>query len=196
MKLTACALACTVGAACLAAALSCPFRPGVVCGQSMSPTFNGGSFYALDTRYFRTHAPERGDVIVFDHDGGTYIKRVIAGEGDVIYLLQSPGSEDEVITDWQLRTLSLAVERRAIPGKKVVKRRVPAGACYVVGDNLPNSTDSRDFGPVPVENIRGRVCGAPPPPSSVAHLVVDAWSGPTQATAEAERIPRRLAARL
>ena len=34
--------------------------------------------------------------------------------------------------------------------------QVPQGHCWLVGDNLPASRDSRDFGPVPLGLIRGK----------------------------------------
>jgi len=34
---------------------------------------------------------------------------------------------------------------------------VPQGHCYVVGDNLKYSRDSRMFGPLPLALIKGRV---------------------------------------
>ncbi len=35
--------------------------------------------------------------------------------------------------------------------------QVPKGHCYIVGDNLPWSRDSRDFGPIPLGLIKGKV---------------------------------------
>ena len=35
--------------------------------------------------------------------------------------------------------------------------RVPAGDVFVLGDNRPDSVDSRTFGPIPVSRITGRV---------------------------------------
>lgn len=35
--------------------------------------------------------------------------------------------------------------------------KVPQGHCWLVGDNLPASRDSRTFGPVPLALIRGKV---------------------------------------
>ena len=44
--------------------------------------------------------------------------------------------------------------------KKIIKRveRIREGGdCYVVGDNRQMSTDSRSFGPVPMEQIVGKL---------------------------------------
>lgn len=35
--------------------------------------------------------------------------------------------------------------------------KVPQGHCYIVGDNLPWSRDSRDYGPLPLALIQGKV---------------------------------------
>ena len=35
--------------------------------------------------------------------------------------------------------------------------RIPSGRVFVIGDNRPNSNDSRAFGPVPVDDLLGRV---------------------------------------
>lgn len=36
-------------------------------------------------------------------------------------------------------------------------KQVPEGHCWVVGDNLGNSRDSRMFGPLPLALVRGKV---------------------------------------
>src|SRR5690242_1756336 len=83
-----------------------PFRLGVVCGDSMSPSLRSGEPYLLDQRYYRNHAVRRGDVVVFEHGGEKYIKRVVAVEGDRLHLLHPRASEDTspdaIVMDWQL----------------------------------------------------------------------------------------------
>jgi len=59
------------------------------------------------------------------------IKRVIGMEGDFV-LRDTPGTGDTMI-------------------------QIPKGHCWVVGDNLPYSRDSRHFGPMPMALIRGKV---------------------------------------
>ncbi len=99
--------------------------------------------------------PERGDIVVFDPPNGStepYIKRVIALAGETVEIRDGgvfvDGIRvvepyiDEGITDC-LRS----------PCEPVT---VPAGNVWVMGDNRRNSSDSRSFGVVPIENIIGR----------------------------------------
>lgn len=38
-------------------------------------------------------------------------------------------------------------------------RKVPQGHCWVIGDNLDYSRDSRHWGPLPMALIRGKIIG-------------------------------------
>src|SRR5689334_6798988 len=142
-----------VGAVCLVS----PFRVGVVCGHSMSPSLRTGEFYLLNRGYYHTHPVGRGDIVVFDHERVTYIKRVLAGPGDTVYVSKQLNSPDLLVKRWELPLLRRALQHRRFYGLRLVKRKVPAGYCYVVGDNLPDSVDSRDFGPIALDMVRGRV---------------------------------------
>ena len=35
--------------------------------------------------------------------------------------------------------------------------KIPEGHCWVAGDNIPDSRDSRDYGPIPLALIKGKV---------------------------------------
>lgn len=39
------------------------------------------------------------------------------------------------------------------------RRQVPEGHCWIVGDNLPASRDSRQFGPLPLALVQGKIIG-------------------------------------
>src|SRR4051812_4323117 len=96
----ACVLAAFLGVAAYAHSQR---RIGVVCGDSMSPTLQNGTLYALDTAYYRSHTPQRGEVVVFKRNGVTCIKRVAAAGGDTVFVVKSRDQEgDEVVMDWQL----------------------------------------------------------------------------------------------
>jgi signal peptidase I len=96
-----------------------------------------------------------GDIVVFDRpdglDGDTQdlIKRVIAIGGDVvegrdgrIFLNDVP--QDETYLDAGVTTSNFGPVE------------VPDGYVWVMGDNRGRSSDSRVFGPVPVDSIAGK----------------------------------------
>jgi len=49
------------------------------------------------------------------------------------------------------------IDRSAIDGTYFGPLPVPRGGVFVLGDNREASVDSRHYGPVPVDQIRGRV---------------------------------------
>ncbi len=111
-----------------------------------------------DERYI-FHPPERGDVIVFHSPRNPemdLIKRVIGLPGDTIQfregkvyvngkLLSEPYLDD-------VPTLWFDVGDDGGDDRVV---SVPEDELFVMGDNRTGSNDSRDFGPVPVENVVG-----------------------------------------
>ena len=62
---------------------------GYVPSASMEPTIPAGSVI-LGIRIFGEL--ERGDVVIFRHEGKTLVKRIAAGEGDRVYLDDKSGS--------------------------------------------------------------------------------------------------------
>ncbi|KAI0007734.1 peptidase S24/S26A/S26B/S26C [Xylariaceae sp. FL0662B] len=105
-------------------------------GPSMLPTFLVmQEWLVTDRRCRRGRGVAVGDCVAYaipvepDEEG---VKRVVGLPGDYV-LLNSPGS----------------------PSENMIQ--VPRGHCYLVGDNLPWSRDSRDFGPVPMGLIKGKV---------------------------------------
>jgi signal peptidase I len=149
-----------------------PLRLGIVLGESMSPSMRNGSFYLLDRTARHSDNLQKGDVVVFAHNGTTYVKRVLALPGDTVYVFTLPGSgRDEFVMDWELEKMQrLASQRKRWYALKVVERRVPDGHFYAVGDHLSNSVDSREFGPVPVEALVGKVVDPPDPQPALNHV--------------------------
>jgi len=141
-----------------------PLKLGVVAGRSMSPSLTNGEFYLMDRSYFRGKPIQRNEIIVFHQDGGSYIKRVAGVPGDTIYLVRyRDGGQDELVPGWQLSRLRRAVTRPPWNrSMKLVEVRVNEGQYFVLGDNLPDSVDSRSFGMVDASAIQGRVLFAPP----------------------------------
>jgi signal peptidase I len=131
--------------------------PFVVDGESMHPTFENLDYLVVDELVYDLHAPARGDVIVFRYPGNPsifYIKRIIGLPGETVSINHGVVT----ITTTDNKTLSLAepyvVDEDVTYNKSV---SLTAGEYFVMGDNRPNSSDSRVWGPLPAKNIVGRV---------------------------------------
>ena len=101
------------------------------------------------------HAPERGDIVVFhppSTTGKPYIKRVIGLPGDRISFEDGYVTVNgERLVEPYLRGAITDCERG-----DHCRLMVPEGTVYVLGDNRDNSSDSRLFGPVAVDEIIGK----------------------------------------
>ena len=148
-------------------------------GPSMLPTLRGAQPLDIDFEAYDRARPRHEDIVALqgpqeaatlgcadprpdspcampagEYGGEFLIKRVVAGPGDTI----SIGEDGRAI---------LNGERLAEPYVRPCRARdpcalpraaaIPPRHYFVLGDNRPNSTDSRYWGPVPQSAIEGRV---------------------------------------
>jgi len=98
--------------------------------------------------------PERGDIVVFNPPNGDnkpYIKRVLALGGETVSIRDGTVYVDDIQIDEPYIKDGIS----ECSGSKC-EWTVPEGEVFVMGDNRRNSTDSRAFGPVPVDDIIGK----------------------------------------
>ena len=131
--------------------------PFVVDGESMHPTFENLDYLIIDEIIYAFRAPARGDVVVFRYPGNPsvfYIKRIIGLPGETVSI--NRGVPTITTADNKNLTLSepYIVNEDATYTKDVT---LNAGEYFVMGDNRPNSSDSRIWGVLPRKNIIGRV---------------------------------------
>lgn len=131
--------------------------PFVVDGESMHPTFENLDYLIVDEAIYDLKAPARGDVIVFRYPGNPsifYIKRIIGLPGETVSI--NRGVVTVTTADGATETLAepYIVNEDATYTKSVT---LGAGEYFVMGDNRPNSSDSRVWGVLPRKNIIGRV---------------------------------------
>jgi signal peptidase I len=135
-----------------------PVRIGVVTGNSMDPTLRDRQIVAVDRGYYRRHRLAVGDVVLFRGEHGVYVKRVHALPGETVHLVEAgDGAEAERLPVARGEEREIAAR---LAGNRFARLRqvpVPEGTFFALGDALQNSEDSRDFGPVPQEEILGRV---------------------------------------
>jgi len=134
-------------------------QPHQVKGNSMFPTYHDGEYLMTDKVTYKFREPKRGDIVVFKapvNEDFDFIKRVIAVPGDKILI-----KDGEVYVNGEmLNEVYLPDEYDTRGGRFLregVEAEVPEGTYICIGDNRGHSSDSREWGPVPKENIVGRV---------------------------------------
>jgi signal peptidase I len=97
-----------------------------------------------------------GDVVVLQHPDriGTVCKRVLGLPGDVVTKPTTRRGASRMLTHEGHVQTNLAILKRRRSAAVV---EIPDGHIWVEGDNPWNSSDSRDYGPVPANLIMGRV---------------------------------------
>jgi signal peptidase I len=122
--------------------------------HSMEPNFVEGEFILVNKLAYRLGSPERGDVLVFHNPNNPdedYIKRIIGLPGDSVEI-----REGEVFINEKL--LAEDYPHHEIPalyppyGPVVIE----PDHLFVMGDNRPQSSDSREFGQLSEEFIVGK----------------------------------------
>ena len=130
-------------------------RPFEVKGDSMYPNFHDGSFVLTNVLSIRLTDPRLGDIIVFKAPTDpekVFIKRVIAVPGDNIKLetgnvyLNGKLLDESAYLKPSVKTYGGSFIRE---GQVVT---VPSNSFFVLGDNRPFSSDSREWGFVKKEN--------------------------------------------
>jgi signal peptidase I len=118
----------------------------------------------------RFSSPSRGDIIVFNTpsdaatkcgEGGTFVKRVIGLPGDTVREddngfidIKSAGAKEFV----PLKEPYLSASRRLADSQHFGQTwKVPEGQYFMMGDNRPESCDSRAWGAVPRNKLIGTV---------------------------------------
>ena len=139
-------------------------QPYIVEGLSMFPQFHDRDYLLVDKISYRIHAPERGDVVVFKYPKDTafnYVKRIIGLPGDTIRISNSTVYVSDAAHPQGVALSEPYVEagNKTLPdsGNGETEFTVPANSYFVMGDNRMGSSDSRNWGDVPMDDMIGRV---------------------------------------
>ncbi len=148
-------------------------RPNLLAGDLLLVSkFN----YALripftSIEFYRFRNPSPGEIVLFtlpEFGMDTYVKRVIALEGDTVQIKNGVLTVNEKTARYESvagsetlkkETLDTQAERIVQPGEAkgdYGPAKVPRGHFFVLGDNRGESVDSRKWGPVPLSYLRGK----------------------------------------
>jgi len=151
--------------------------------ESMAPTLMRGDRILANKARWRIENIDRSDVVVFrppDHRHQRHVKRVIGLPGDHVIILGNAISVNgQRIPE---KSAVHAPMHRTSPGERQTgagefpaqaeadlrEQTVAPGMCFVLGDNLANSHDSREYGLVPLGDIIGV--------AEYVYLPGDSWS--------------------
>ncbi len=150
-------------------------QPFMVSGESMYKTFNDGNYLIVDELSYRFNNPQRGDVIVFkvppkglelsNYDQGKtiyFIKRIIGLPGETIEIkgdevkIYNKSNGDGVILDEPYAYMDKLSPNSVVFSDIEKTIELSQNEYFVMGDNRYNSSDSRFWGVLPEENIKGR----------------------------------------
>ena len=153
-------------------------QPHKVKGDSMLPNFHTSDYLLTDKLSYRFKPPNRGDVVVFRYPLAPqydYIKRIIGLPNEeieikdgriTIYNQDHP--KGFVLDESYLKLGTKTIGRSSIPDEDRIK--IPEKQYAVMGDNRQQSSDSREWGMVSLDNIIGRVWLRYWPPQALAFI--------------------------
>jgi signal peptidase I len=147
-------------------------QPNQVKGASMEPTFQSGDYIITSKITYKFKKMERGDVVVFNSPKNPnieYIKRIIGLPGDKVMVKDGEVYvNDQILPETYISTKTNLWEGGFLKeGEPII---VPDNYLFVMGDNRPRSSDSREFGPIPISSIVGKVIYRYFPPNKVGFI--------------------------
>jgi len=153
------------------------FQPFFVKGESMEPNFQNGDYLIVDELSYRLREPERGEVIVFKYPRNIsqrYIKRIIGLPGETVEI------KDGKVKVYQKNSeIKVLDELNYLPAyfqtSGNLRINLNENEYLVLGDNRSSSSDSRIWGPLPKEDIIGRVLIRAWPAATIAKIETPAY---------------------
>jgi signal peptidase I len=133
-------------------------QPFVVKGDSMDPTFSTGQYLIVDQLSYKIEDPKRGEVIILRYPVNPsvyFIKRIVGLPGETLAMnsgkltIVNTANPDGFVLDEPYIT-------EAHKTSESFQITLGETEYFVMGDNRPASSDSRNWGPLDSEYVTGR----------------------------------------
>ena len=144
-------------------------QPFEVEQDSMVPTILEHEYILIDKLSPRFSDYDRGDIVVFnpppgyEQGGVPFIKRVIGLPGDTVslqngrvFVAPAGGAPVPLLEPYVREIDNRTAPTQPRDAEGTSEWTVPEGHYFVMGDNRPDSQDSRFFGPITRDSIVGR----------------------------------------
>jgi len=128
----------------------------VVDGESMDPSFKDKELVFWDKGVYKDNTPQRGDIVVVQYPGDpkhkVYVKRIIGLPNEKIEVKNGKVYINNKLYREKYLNQSLMTEPNGV-------WTIKGNEYFVMGDNRPNSNDSRFFGSIEKRFVLGKALG-------------------------------------
>ncbi|WP_294899882.1 signal peptidase I [uncultured Eubacterium sp.] len=129
----------------------CIFGITTVKNEDMDPRISAGDlvlYYRLDKK------PVAGDVIICKKNGKQYVGRVVGKGGDSVEVTEEATVKvnGSIVLDQ-----NIFYETPQYESEVKYPLQLQEGECFILGDHREGATDSRYFGAVDTQEIRGKI---------------------------------------
>ncbi len=144
-------------------------QPFIVHGQSMDNTFSENDYLIIDELSYYFRDPERGEVVIFKNpvnQSQYFIKRIIGLPNETV----SVQNGQTTITTRDGKNLKLTENYLGSDNNINAYRKLDEGEYFAMGDNRAVSWDSRFWGVLSRDLIKGRALLRLFPPKEIGYL--------------------------
>lgn len=126
----------------------------IVSGTSMIPTLHNSEVYTLNLAYYFFNQPKVGEIVVIKDpiSRGYAVKRIIAVSGQTISF-----TNQTVYIDGNPIQENYLSELPPLYSYEEQSFTCSSNEVFVMGDNRPVSADSREYGPLPLKKVVGKI---------------------------------------